>query len=131
MAMNVSTLTALIEARRLINNGWIQKMFARNAQGHMCGWNSEEAKSYCSIGAIYKASNWSKTYNTGLCFDVFNALSDHIGIERYGQGPAECIVFFNDAPKRTKAEVLDAFDKAIASQMRVEPVVETRELVEV
>lgn len=126
--MNVTVLTSLIEARRLINNGWGQKTFARNAVGQMCSWGSDDARSFCLMGAIYRATDWRNTYNSSLCLDVIKFVADHLdlGIESYGREPSECVVFYNDASKRTKKEVLDILDRTIAAQMKVE--VESREL---
>jgi hypothetical protein len=124
--MNVSTLTALIEARRLIHNGWNQKTFARDSRGHMCDWGSELARSFCSIGAIYKATDWRNTQDTSLCMDVMNIVAEQMPLG-YNSVPAEHIARYND--RHTKEEVLDAFDRSIAAQMKVESVIESKELV--
>lgn len=128
MATNVSVLTALIEARRLINNGWTRKTFARDAGGHMCDWGSEAAKSFCSIGAIYKATNWRSTHNTNLCMLVFEAVAENM-YPGYGESSGH-IVHYNDARGRTKEEVLASFDKTIAVQMKIVPVVAEAEELE-
>jgi hypothetical protein len=118
--MNVSLLTALIEARRLINNGWIQKTFAKDAHGYMCDWGSEAARSFCSIGAIYRATDWRSTYNTDLCMRAFEALAENM-YPGYGD-PSGHIARYNDARGRTKEEVLEAFDRSIAAQIKIAPV---------
>lgn len=124
--MNVSILTALIEARRLIRNGWSQKTFARDSRGNMCDWGSERAQSFCSIGAIYKATDWRNTHNTSLCMDVMNIVAEHMPLG-YNSVSVEHVARYND--KHTKEEVLDAFDRSIAAQMKVESMVESKELV--
>lgn len=86
------TLKILSGAKELlVNRGWIQGNFASE-----CG--------YCAIGAI----NRSVAGDTG---PAFRALANAAGI---GCSWAE-IGAWNDADERTKADVLDAFDRAIAS----------------
>lgn len=135
MATNVSLLTALIETRRLINNGWSQKTFARNSNGCMCDWGSDDAKSFCSIGAIYRATDWRNTYNTSLCVDVIKTVADqmtHIHQLNYihQEDIAYRVTSYNDARGRKKEEILEAFDRAIAAQMKGARVaeVESKEL---
>lgn len=117
--MNVSILTTLIEARRLINNGWSQKTFAQDGKGNMCDWRAKRAESFCSVGALYKATTDGRTYdscaNILLCDEVFKVLAVHI--DPYHTEPSSCIVTYNDAKGRTKEEVLAAFDKAISAYM--------------
>lgn len=132
MATNVSVLTALIEARRLINNGWARTSFARNANGHMCDWGSKEAEQFCSVGAIYRATDWGNTCNSSVCLEVFKALDQHMMPDgrSYPSGHVHVVLSYNDARGRTKEEVLEAFDKTIAAQMKAAPVVveETKEI---
>lgn len=117
MSTNVSVLTALIEARRLIDKGWAQQTFARDGNGCMCDWGSEHAKSFCSIGAIYKATDWRNTYNSSLCVEVIKAVADQMTYHIHQDDIAYRVTGYNDA--RKKEEVLDAFDRAIAAQMKV------------
>lgn len=126
MSTNVAVLTSVIETRRLVYNGWGRQTFARDANYHMCYWGSNDARFFCLMGAIYRATDWRNTYNSKLCLDVIEAVVDHIGIEVYGQEPSECVVFYNDAPKRTKDEVLDVLDRTIASLMKIEPPIEVQ-----
>jgi hypothetical protein len=123
--MNVSILTTLIEARRLINDGWSQKTFAQDSKGNMCDWRSKRAERFCSVGALYKATSHGREYDSCadivLCGVVFQVLAGHID-PGYVES-SSCIVTYNDAKGRTKEEVLDAFDRAIAAQMDSAPVV--------
>lgn len=120
MATKVAVLTALIEARRLINNGWSQKTFARDSNGKMCDWKSEEAKSFCTIGAIYKSTNC----DADICREALNTLQRQLD-----QFVGYMLAHYNDNRGRKKGEVLDLFDRAIAAQMSVETVVaESKEL---
>jgi hypothetical protein len=129
MSTDVSVLTALIEARRLINNGWTQQTFARDGNGNMCFWAFDQAESFCSIGAIYRAIDFGKTLNSFLCIDVIGAVAKHMPLG-YETELGENLTRFNDAKGRRKEEILAAFDGAIAEQMKIEPsmVVQSEEL---
>jgi hypothetical protein len=130
MSTDVSVLTALIEARRLIDEGWTQQTFARDGNGNMCFWAFDQAESFCSIGAIYRAIDFGKTLNSFLCIDVIiGAVAKHMPLG-YETELGENLTRFNDAKGRRKEEILAAFDGAIAEQMKLEPsmVVQSEEL---
>lgn len=99
-----TTKEILAEARELIAKGWTQGTPARNADGDDCGVYESEAQCFCSLGALWRAAG-----GIGVAVDAANAL-------RAGAtgSLASSISFWNDAPGRTQAEVLAAFDKAIA-----------------
>lgn len=83
----------LIKARALIEQGWTQGAMERGVPGSM---------SYCVVGALRKAKDYRS------CFGVertvfYRANSLRTDIESW-----------NDSRVRTKAQVLEAFDKAIA-----------------
>lgn len=62
----------------------------------------------CAIGAINSALNWG--IGTSVVADALQ-----------GVVPADSLVAWNDAPERTKQQVLDAFRKA-AKQQRMQAV---------
>lgn len=127
MSTNVSVLTALIEARRIIDKGWAQQTFARDSNGNMCFWASEQAESFCSIGAIYRAIDFGKTLNSFLCIDVIGAVAKHMPLG-YETELGENLTRYNDTKGRRKEEILDAFDAAIAEQIKLGSAVQVREL---
>lgn len=127
MSTNVSVLTALIEARRIIDKGWAQQTFARDSNGNMCYWASEQAETFCSIGAIYRAIDFGKTLNSFLGIDVIGAVAKHMPLG-YETEIGENLTRFNDAKGRKKEEILEAFDSAIAEQIRSGSVVQVKEL---
>lgn len=91
----------LREARALVERGWTQEAYARNASGDDLEdvdgeFDDTEPVCWCMAGAMMKA---------GLEDEADKFVLDAIG-ERY-------IPEWNDAPERTQAEVLAAFDKAI------------------
>lgn len=94
----------LRKARKLlIDKGWTTKHFARDKYSHACEPTSKRACRFCILGAVEAASNdWPKR-----C-ELKNILEIHL---ESGISCAE----FNDTPGRKKSEVLDLFDRTIAS----------------
>jgi len=89
----MTTAQVLRKAKGLIRkHGWVQRVFGNSETG------------YCVMGAIRRAS---PALGVGGRDAFANALPSHM---RGIVGPTA----WNDAPRRTKAEVLRAFDKAIA-----------------
>jgi hypothetical protein len=104
----MTTREVLIAARGLIAKGWTQGSFARASDGVGTSFNDHDACSWCSLGALMAA--------TPVAFDrgiAMSCLRDAIGRDANGRGS---IQLWNDAPERTQAEVLAAFDKAIEAQ---------------
>jgi hypothetical protein len=90
----------LREARALIERGWTQGAFARHANGRVIGCESESASCFCMAGAIMRVTPSIYSFERfiePLCVVIGDRRLDH----------------WNDAPERTQAEVLAAFDKAI------------------
>jgi hypothetical protein len=88
----------LREARALIEGGWCQNYFRKDGGLRKC---------FCTDGAIIEVID-SETPNqyrdACITFEAANGLQhDHTSIWQW-----------NDAPERTQADVLAAFDKAIA-----------------
>lgn len=92
-------------ARALIERGWTQKVYARGKCREV-PYDSKSAVCYCAMGAIAAVNGM---YPTSTLTGV-DQLDAAIGAPR--EDEAE-ILIWNDAPERTKAEVLAAFDKAI------------------
>lgn len=84
-------------ARALIEKGWTQKWFARDAAGDVCNSSSPNAVCWCVIGACHA---------TGIPDDTIAYMAR---TQKIAYLPR-----WNDAPDRTQAEVLALFDKAIA-----------------
>ena len=93
----------LIAAREKIERGWAQGEYARAKNGNPIGYNAEKAVCWCSIGAIIAVDDDDPTDR------AVYTLSDIVGRD---------ITEWNDAPGRTQAEVLAAFDKAIEASKR-------------
>jgi hypothetical protein len=101
----VSTVAEkLREARALVAKGWTQDADARNAAGedleevyHELGDTTPVC--WCAGGAIHQVAGQSSYISVAKVF------GSAIGVE--------FIPDWNDAPGRTQAEVLQAFDRAI------------------
>jgi hypothetical protein len=102
----VSTRTAqgiINDAIHLLNTrGWIQGAYGNPNEG------------YCLIGALSESIGYASSYHEPA-FVVAKAVRDEIK-ERAGHRNVE---LFNDAPRRTKEEILDVLHKA---SMRLEMV---------
>ena len=87
-----STKEILIEARKLVEKGWCQYTFL-------------DGDKVCTSYAIYCAADPDRGH-TGA---ALIAMRKSLGLWPFGT-----LTFWNDTPGRTQAEVLAAFDKAIA-----------------
>lgn len=99
----MTTSETLIKARHLIAQGWCQRdSFTRsNGQDH-----------YCMLGAIDKAG-----FERGGLVEILKIIGRAMGPKHQGVSIPE----FNDAPVRTKAEVLEVMDDAIELAKQEEP----------
>jgi hypothetical protein len=89
----------LDEARALIEKGWCQKDYARDAGG-AGEWPTDAACAcYCSAGAIMAIANEN--------LELEDALED-----AFRKATGGSIITWNDHPNRTQAEVIEAFRKA-------------------
>jgi len=102
-------LIALQEARNLIvEKGWTQNFYARNADGVNVCIGSKEATCYCAMGAMHTAfhliaipceTNWDILALTKL----ENELPEG----------NKSIPYFNDLPETTAKDIQGMFDRAI------------------
>lgn len=95
----------LIEARRLINQGW--------TQGQL-----EKAKffggtAYCALGAINRAARTRTEYRPHQSFLIERA-QDKLIDEFEPFYPILSLEYFNDSPGTRKKDVLALFDAAIS-----------------
>lgn len=97
----------LRKARALIEKGWTQEAWARAADGANVPFSSRSAVCFCAAGALNRALQVGG-HEWGLAEQSWQVLEDAIGVSSSSD-----VVKFNDAPERTQAEVLAAFDKAI------------------
>lgn len=92
----------------LRDNGWCQGAYARDAFGMGVNLQSQQARSFCAMGALIAAYNDKKMVHSDAVLlaeqNVYNVL------ERRGYCGA--ISSFNDDNGRTKDEVLELFKEA-------------------
>lgn len=96
----------LVAARWILENvGWCQGSYYKDKNGTNVGlsgrYNPENVACACALGSIYLVD----TDDTLALDKVITILSDASKIES--------VADFNDAPGRTKEEVLNLFDRAI------------------
>jgi len=100
------TKATLLRAAELIETGWTQHAGSCTLEGEAVDWYDERAQRFCLLSAIRRAvggQDWDAKRHEefhGLRVIVLKA----IGVE----GAAS----WNDDPKRTQAEVVDALRKA-------------------
>lgn len=96
----------LARARARVAAGWCQRFFAVDD-----GWNrvvepeSAFATHFCVRGALMADKQWD------VVPQARNALMRIVGA-----GTTNDLSVWNDHPKRTQQDVLDAFDRAIAAE---------------
>jgi hypothetical protein len=100
----VSVLETLVAARAFVARGWCQRVDARDAYGRSVRAASPSAVCMCAEAAIEVAAERGVDPS-----DAFGAVKRAAGI-------TGAIFDWQDTPGRTQAEVLAAFDKAIAAQ---------------
>ena len=92
------------KARELVEKGWHQGQFAADRQGRECSAFDDEAACFCAWGALRRSRA-----NLGIRLPFGPLLEPLQGVI----GDVEPTAW-NDAPGRTKEEVLEAFDRAIS-----------------
>lgn len=95
----MSAVETLRKARELLTpeGAWIQGTAARAADRQQVEPDGSNAVCWCSMGALSASGDWVRA-RTLLLRSI---------------GGSRSLVDWNDAPERTHAEVLAAFDRAI------------------
>lgn len=98
----------LIRTRNLLEQGWTQFVFARDAEGDALRAMDDNAVAWCVDGALRKACGYGNNYVSTrkmlneLLFDKFPDIPHRI-------------TFWNDLHTTKKEDVLKLFDRAIAT----------------
>ncbi len=101
------TVNLLTQARAVIERGWCQGCFARDAQGQPIESTDPLAETFCIRGAtrvIAPNDDDVRARAHRHLEDVIIALTD---------GDCDSIASYNDDTSRTQAEILAVFDAAI------------------
>lgn len=103
------TKLILIEARQKISEGWTQRAYARMSNevddGGKVSADSRLATCWCVMGALVAVTPDLVRYDQAL-----DTIMGIIGEKHTGD-----IIDWNDDPARTQEEVLELFDRAIAT----------------
>ena len=92
----------LQEARKFVEKGWTQGVFARDKEGNTVESKDPRACKWNAMGALIAANPQGLYRWLELC-SIFHSLTD------------KSLSFaFNDEPETTKEDVLALYDKAIA-----------------
>lgn len=112
----MDTVEVLMKARELLSDPkrWTQNWCARTAVGEITDVFSDDAVSWCSFGAIRRSAGIDA--DVGCSLDAESTLCSALGHSCTARA-AE----WNDTTGRTHAEVLAAFDKAIAIASQESP----------
>jgi hypothetical protein len=86
-------------AAQLLEQGWTQGYYARDAKGEECSPTSDTAVRWCFNGALIAVAGGKSG------FGVRHAIRARAAAE---SGIGNSIGFWNDAPSRTQAEVVAA-----------------------
>jgi hypothetical protein len=93
----ITVKQVLQDALALVRQGWIKGRAKKTRYGRVC---------YCASGAI----NAATPLNGGLNYEAHYAVKCAAGINYI-----QALYDWNDAPERTKADVISAFETAIAT----------------
>ena len=95
--------TILKNALTKIKKGWCKGAGARNKNNKPVEWKSIQATKYCVVGAIFstKFATYYEQEKAHVCFFSANNI------------PPNVTATWNDNKKRTKKQVVAAFEKAI------------------
>lgn len=114
--MTVQVIDVLKAAREKIAQGWTQETCARDADGRIRGPSEPAASCWCAYGAVVAAVRVLDP-DDSLQLDIRTVQELEVGLppqpgvcDRGGKMP---IAYWNDAPGRTQAEVLELFDLTI------------------
>ena len=101
-------LEILKETRRLLDEkGWTQGAYARDNRGSCVEVESPAASCFCLSGALRRA-------HANLGYDSFSSYAANAATLYLAEaGAGRSIPAWNDAPSRTKDDVLKLVDRAI------------------
>ncbi len=102
--MDREVVDHLRRMRVLLEKGWTQGAFSRDESGDATYGTGQKPTSWCVLGALYEGSE------PPLCVRTRKVLDDAIGPSGY-----DSIYEWNDAPGRTKTEVIGLMDRVIAA----------------
>lgn len=106
-AKNLTTADVLRKARGYVEKGWCRNSNALDAAGVEVSPECRAAVRWCMWGAMRRAADWQRTGDAPLDAAMRTLAA------ATGGDPRRSVSAWNDAPRRTQAQVLRVFDKAI------------------
>ncbi|MBN8245131.1 hypothetical protein JF546_19105 [Nitratireductor aquimarinus] len=97
--------SVLAQARDLLAKGWVKEHYGEDAEGNTQHALSEKACKFCIVGALARV----------LGVDASKVHDNHPAVQALNCGGVGQILLWNDEDRRTQADVLALFDKAIAA----------------
>lgn len=85
----------------LIEKGWTQGYYARNAKEELVSVRAEDACAFCAAGALMVAMGHTSRQLRYDAFDILESVT-----------PDHNVAIYNDASSRTKEDILALFDRA-------------------
>ena len=123
--MNNSKREIFSLAQHLVKNGWCQKAFATDANGHPVQPETGNACSYCAVGAIRRAIYITTGYScrndahgyiiAGHVLECLKDLHQALGFEPTGDDDEAVaqVTGWNDQASTTSDDVLSAYNRVV------------------
>jgi hypothetical protein len=115
----MNLVCALEQGQELVRMGWCQFHAAKGVRGQAVWPHSEAAVQFCTTGAVIRVTwPWDEEDSTELhhltqdCYDLLAQAIKEDGWED-DRPPWHVIADWNDAPGRTKEDVVALYDAAI------------------
>lgn len=107
---------AALHARDLLADGWCQRVKARAVVDNRTGEAKEEVCLAQAMGRAEDQFHLSKSDRWGFRELAYDAIA-----RRTGDLPAlACLADYNDAPERTKQDILDLMDDVVRAAKELE-----------
>lgn len=110
---------ALLEARSLVEKGWVQGKYATNQNGWKVGVTESDATNFCMLGSLERVLENRYIESTMNPYDcLWQGVmklypSEMAQIIENTNMPSAWLDEFNDANTTTKEQILNVFDAAI------------------
>jgi len=108
--MNELELLKVARVKIAKPENWTQGWYARDASGYSVAPADESACKFCALGAILACGD-DDSFGSAFFENAAASLRKNLPVDF----ARACVMGFNDDPKRTHAEVIDLFDRTIAS----------------
>lgn len=111
----MKTSSFLRRVKRLLASPkrWFKGYWAANSEGVQCRYDSPDAACFCLSGAVRRS--WNSHLADGASGDNVDGAYKHLrdAVAKVTRGRTKEIPAFNDAPRRTHAQVIRVLDIAI------------------